>query len=196
MEKIEFTTEVKFGDTIIDSIEVKPLPFIDLAKLWSRASKAAGSYDVEMQRARIVHQAHFSAGGSRVIPDVPQLSQLPRAVAADIIKMLDAGNGRMGSQIGDGDGIVTPVHIKLGTPVEMISNGKTIKIEELEFMAKTYGEVEDVLAADGELNKALTLLRTLAVPVGVPLTRLPGWALDRITTADGLLVMRKVLPRF
>lgn len=196
MHKIEYVNEVKFGESVIDSIAVAPLTFIDMTKLWDRANKMPGAYEVEMQRLRILHQTHFKAGEQRVVPDAPQLAKLPRAVAAAIIAALDEGNGPMGSQIGSGDGIITPVHIKLGTPVEMLSNGKSTKIEELEFMAETYGEVEDVLAADGELAKSLALLRTLAVPVGVPLNRLPGWALDRITPADGLLVMRQVLPRF
>lgn len=196
MKKIEFTTEVKFGDKVIDTITVAPLTFVDLVKLWNKAVTAPGAYEVEMQRARIGHQAHFMSDGKRIIPDKAQLAQLPRAVAMDIIAGLENG-GEYGEVLTEGDGITTPVHIRLGTPIEMKDGkGNVTAIAELEFVATTYGEVEEILAADGELNKTLALLRTLAAPVGSSLTRLPAWALDRITPADGLLVMRKVLPSF
>ena len=197
MQKIEFSVDVKFGDAVIDSIEVEPLGFLALGKLWRRAEAQDSKAEVALQRERILHQAHFMAAGKRVTPDAAQLGQLPFAVAKAILAELDHGQGKPGKVLGDGDGITAPVLYQLGAPVEMKnSKGDVVQITELEFQAATYGEVEDVLAAGNEIDKAIALLSGVAAPVQGNLTRLPGWALDRITTADGLAIMRKVLPRF
>lgn len=198
MHKVEFTAGVKFGDKDITSIEVAPLTFVDMAKLWDKASTAPrGKHEAVMQRLRIQHQVHFKAGDTRVVPDDVELGQVPFIVVRDVIAGLDVGQGELGEITIEGDGASTPIVYKLGTPIEMKSGKDTVYIKELEFFATTYGEVEDVLAAGSETNRAIALLSSLANPVGIDaLPRLPGWALDKITVADGLQVMRKVAPSF
>jgi hypothetical protein len=66
----------------------------------------------------------------------------------------------------------------------------------LEFLAKTYGDIEDVLSAGDGINQAAVLLATVAKPLGTSLTVLPSWALAQISIADGFAIMREVLPRF
>jgi hypothetical protein len=122
---------------------------------------------------------------------------MPRAVASAIIKVLDKDQGPLGKVISQGDGCTTSIVYKLGTPFGMKNAaGEAMMIEELEFMAETYGEVEDILACDNELAKAGALITKLGKPVNSKLSILPGWALDRLTVADGVQIMRLVLPSF
>lgn len=195
--------QIMFGDAEITAIKVLPLNFSSFVKIWSEvAAEVRGKRDASsnaiMQRKRIRLQAQFMAGDKRVAPDDANITQLPIKVAKQIVAALDKGEGVAGELLNDGDGVSVPVHYKLGTPVSMTVNGKKVDISELEFSAKIYGDIEDVLAADGDVPQTLELLRRTAVPVGadLSLTSLPGWAVDRLTIADGVTVMRSVLPRF
>jgi hypothetical protein len=197
MEKIEFTATVKFGDTVIDEIKVMPLTFAEMGKLWRQAGNAKSRAEVALQRSRIMHQTHFMAAGKRVLPNEAQLSQLPASVAKAIIPALDNGQGVAGKLLNDGDGATSPILYQLGSPIGMKNGkGEDVSITELEFMASTYGEIEDVLCAENDIAKTLELFKRIAKPVGGSLQTLPGWALDKITTADGVTVMNLILSRF
>lgn len=197
MTKVEFTQTVMFGDKMITSIDVKPLLFLPLCEIWGGLRTTGTKVRGELQRARILHQTTFKAGDEVVAPDAVALAKLPVTVAKDIIQALELGSGRPGVVTAKGDGATSPVIYKLGTPIEMKQGAETVSITELEFMASTYGELEDVLAADTDADKALILIRDIAVPLGVKgLQRVPGWALDRITAADGIGVMNTVSPLF
>lgn len=200
--QIEFSTQVQFGEAEINEINVLPLNFISFADIWRKtADEVRGtekSATSVMQRRRIVFQAQFMSAGKRVAPDASHISQLPIPVVKAIIKALDVGEGVAGELLNDADGISAPIHYKLGTPIEMTSSGKKVQIAELEFQAKVYGDIEDVLAADGDVPQALALIQRVATPVGgdMSLRSLPTWALERMTVADGVTIMRSVLPRF
>lgn len=198
MEKITFTEEVKFGDKLVSEINIEPLTFVGLSEVWAKAATMAGKPQVTTQRARILRQTHFMVNGERYVPDAGELMQLPRLVAKQIIDMLDLQQGVAGQRLNDGDGATTSVLYKLGTPIEIKgSDGKVQSITELEFKASTYGEVEDILAAENEIAQTMELLRRIAKPAtGPQLMALPSWALDRITVADGVTIMREILPRF
>lgn len=203
MENLEFTAAVQFGEAAIDTIAVAPLTFAAFAGLWRQTADEMrgkdGAASALLQRKRIAYQAHFMASGRRVIPDAANITQLPIPVVKGIIRLLDVGEGEAGAMLsGSGaDGISVPLHYKLGTPITAKMNGKDITIGELEFQAQVYGDIEDVLAEDGDVPQALALIRKVASPVGVgSLTSLPGWAVDRITVADGVTIMRQILPRF
>jgi hypothetical protein len=196
MTTIEFTQEVKFGDNVVDKITVAPLLFLDLCDIWKGLRQTGDKVRGELQRSRIMQQTSFFAAGAKVSPDALQLNKLPASVAKAIIDSLDLGSGPMGTVTTKGDGSTTPIIYKLGTPIEMKSGTETITISELEFMASTYGELEDVLAADTDSEKAKLLLSTIAIPVGTKLNRLPGFVLDRITTSDGIGVMNNVTTLF
>ena len=98
-----------------------------------------------------------------------------------------------GKIIRDGDGVDKAIIYELGTPIKV--QGKD-PITELEFCASTYGDVEDVLTADLAVQQTALLLSTVAKPLGTSLSRLPSWAIDNITVADGVSISRDVLPRF
>lgn len=198
MEKIEFTASFQIAEKDVTEIKVNPLTFLELGQLWDQIGVGSAKAEVALQRARIKHQAHFMNGSERLIPSPEDLHKMPFPVAKAIIDALGHGQGLPGKVIGNGDGATAPILYKLGTPIEMKDGtGKARVIEELEFMASTYGELEDVFAAENEVARALALLTAIAVPVGVDgLTRLPGWAIDRITVADGVTIMKQVSNRF
>ena len=93
-----------------------------------------------------------------------------------------------------GDGVLTPIHIRLGSPIKM-QGGK--QIAELEFLASTFGDLEAAVISDSQLEHTLGLL-SIAHPVGedMTLTSLPSWALDQISLEDGMFLTQKVTPSF
>jgi hypothetical protein len=200
MENIKFTSTVKIGDKVIDTINVSPLTFVEFVEIHSTALRAGRKYTVAMQRARIKKQVKFISNGETIPIDDISIGQLPAPVARAIVTgftVVSEGEVR-GKLISEGDGVTTPMLYQLGTPLVMTSGKEgEIVIRELEIMAATYADIEEVLAANNQVNETMEILRNIAAPVGVPgLMRLPGWALDRITVADGFTIMEDVLPRF
>lgn len=203
MHTIEYTDTLQFGDETITAIQVQPLSFPAFVGIWKATSDDVRGRNVSsnavMQRKRIVHQVHFMVGDKRVLPDAANITQLPLALAKKLVDALDIGEGSAGKIISPeaADGISAPILYQLGNPIEMTVNGKKVQLTELEFQAQVYGDIEDVLATDGDIPQAFELIRKTAVPVGVAsITSLPAWALDRITVGDGVTIMRTVLPRF
>lgn len=193
MHKIEFTDKVLVGGKEVSSIEVAPLTFVELVNLWDRITDTRKP-EAALQRARIMHQTRFSVGKEVVQAGPEDLTVLPYPVAKSIIDALNIGQGKEGGKVdGSGNGMTSPALYKLGTPIELVSGSEKepVVITELEFSAGSYGEMEDVLAADSEMHKALELIR-ICTPVGTNLSRLPGWAVDRITVADGVGVMQNI----
>lgn len=196
MHKIEMTTDITFGEHKITEVKVKPLKYKELAELWSVATHAAKP-DVALQRARIMHQTHFMDGSTRIKPDVAELSTISSTLAMAILAAIDIGQGSTGEVVSKGDGATTPIVYKLGTPIKMKSSKGSVSITEIEFMANTYGQLEDVLAADNQMDKVMELMNRVAVPLGIDtLTTMPSWAIDNMTVADGVIIMRDVLPNF
>lgn len=202
--EVIYTGGITFGETTVTSIKVFPLNFVSFVKLWTdtqnevRSSKTNDSSLVVMQRKRIILQAQFMAGDQRLKPELANVLQLPLGVAKQIISALDIGEGVAGTLLNDADGISSPIHYKLGTPIAIKVGGKEELIKELEFQASTYGDIEEVLAGDSEVPQALELLRRCATPVGLDsnMKTLPSFALDQITNADGITIMQQVLPNF
>lgn len=202
-KEIIYTDGVMFGETNITSIRVLPCNFVSFAKIWGDVIQEArvdrnASTSALMQRHRIKLQAQFMAGEQRIAPDAANIGQLPIRVAKQIVASLDEGEGPAGVLLNDADGISSPVHYKLGTPLKTQLNGKRVQITELEFQAKVYADIEDTLATEGELPRTVALLRKTATPVGeeLSITSLPSWALDQITVGDGIAINNLVLPRF
>jgi hypothetical protein len=94
-----------------------------------------------------------------------------------------------------GDGMLTPIHISLGSPIKTGSEDKVIR--ELEFTARNLGDLEDFVSADTSLERAVALIR-VAAPVGpnLTITVLPTWAIDQISLEDGVWIMQNVVPSF
>lgn len=200
MKTIPVTDKFLVDGAEIDTVNVHPITFVELVQCLDKAHTKLtkdGNIQTLLRRERIIKQAHFMAGDARKIPDAAAISLMPIPVARQVIGALEEGQGAQGEVIGDGDGIEKPILYKLGTPIAI--GGKDKKpITELEFIAKKYGDIEDVLAADGDpLGQAELLIRKVATPPEIEsLSVLPDWAVQRITSADGLLIARDVLPRF
>lgn len=196
MHPIQFTESINIDDKSVTSITVRPLSFIEFSQLWASVGTGA-KVEVRLQRARMLQQTIFKAGDEELNANEVTISSLPIAVGKSILAALDIGQGKMGEIIQDGDGVTEPILMKLGTPIEMDKSGKTITISELEFQATMFCQIEDALAAGNDVDKALSLLESIATPVGVDnMTNLPHWVIGKITTADGVLIMQKVLPAF
>ena len=198
MAKIEFSDGVTVGGKNVTSIEVHGTTFMQFVAMWNRANLVPNvKTDVALQRERIKKQAVFTAGAEVVELNDVDLMQLPIRVTKAIIASLDIDEGTAGKIVISGDGATSPIVYKLGTPFVMKNAAGDVTVSELEFLAKTYGELEDVLVADSSLAKAAALVTRIAKPIEVPsLMQLPGWMIDRLTIADGFTIMKEVLPLF
>jgi hypothetical protein len=196
-KNIEFNEQFKIGDAEVTDVKLKPLTLEQMGGIMTSISGAKKPL-VEMQAKRILTQAEFYAGEDIIPVDRPQLGQLPATVAKAIIADLDYDQGKPGKVVAEGDGVSTPIMYRLGTPLKMSNGDQTLEVTELEFMAKTFGELEDVLASDNEVNGALALIQNVAIPHGggIKLQRLPGYLLDQVTVVDGLTIAAQVLPAF
>jgi hypothetical protein len=97
-----------------------------------------------------------------IVPVTPEeVLRLPLPDFYRIVAALDNGEGKAGKIIRDGDGINTAIVYELGTPLPVI--GKE-PIRELEFLASTYGDIEDVLGADGPAAQTAVLIKSVAKP--------------------------------
>lgn len=196
MKNIEFSVSFEVNGKPVTSIEVHPVSFVKINEIWEKASADKDNPSVALQRGRIVAQTKFKAGDEVLNLTSADLQKLPSSVAKLIIAELDTGAGEKGEIAITGNGSTTPIVYRLGTPFTMKGGDKEIVISELEFLASTYGEVEEILATQEEMTKTLKLIRTVGKPVGTSLMRLPESLIDRITISDGLQIMRKVLPSF
>src|SRR5262245_34619290 len=143
-EKIPIKFEL--DDRLIDGAVVKPLTFQGYADCYSEAQnmKNPKSFSGKIQRLRLQRQVTYYANGTSVSVSMDNLLRLPVPSARKIIARLDDNEGVAGKIIKNGDGIDQSIVYELGTPIP-VSNKPPIK--ELEFLAKTYGDMEDVLAA-------------------------------------------------
>jgi hypothetical protein len=192
---IELPKAFTLKDKSITAVEVNYLRmarFTTLAEEVSNRIAPNQTFEAAFRSARMKEQTTLiSDKKERITPDLPTIIGLPIPVAKLIIKDLDENEDAAGEIIADGDGISTPILYKLGTPVA-VDNGAPI--EELEFMAKVYGDIENVIGESSPFQRALALLRHVAKPAG--LLALPSWALDQITIADGKVIAEKIVPRF
>lgn len=184
----------------IDRIDVGPINFLSYCAAGDAASRGAKTdKDVakHLFRERVMRQAKaFTADGAAVAFDLPALMSLPLPYAMALKRAInaDAEDAKSCKMLSQGDGMLTPLHIELGTPLKG-SAGK--EIAELEFQAQTLGQLEDFVAADGQVEKTIALL-AIAKPVGgdMSLQALPSWAIDQISLPDGAWIMEKVVPSF
>jgi hypothetical protein len=104
---------------------------------------------------------------------------------------LDEEEGGVGKITREGDGISTSIIYELGTPIPVVGKDS---ITELEFLAKTYGDVEDVMSANDSITQTALLIATIAKPPGM--LQLPSWAVSAITIGDGITIAKLVTPHF
>lgn len=150
------------------------------------------SFNAAVRTARILKQAKLiDDSGEQHAIDFITAHNLPIPVAKQILDNVTPEELPEGEILGKGDGVTSPIHVRLGTPI-MVDKGDPI--QELEFLARTYGDVEQVLAEPNKLSQTVALIQFVAKPIGMQ--AMPTWAPDLIELTDGSLITEKVLPRF
>lgn len=189
---------IMVGEKRVETLQVRPIGFKRLADCFERASsRAITPADVSKMLAREKMKAMLhmlDPEGQQVEFSENDLLNLPVSYARQVRKALDTDFHSPGKIIKEGDGITTPILFELGTPLKTDKG----EVTELEFIAKTLGDIEDVLSAENGFTQSLALLSTVASPLGadVQLMRLPTWGVEAITSEDGLMIAQKVLPSF
>lgn len=185
----------------IVKIEVSTPSFVGLANIVTQANalqtsdrSAMAVYNTVSIQERVVL---ITEKGERKKPDFITISGMPPAVAKQCISKFNILMPELTFlSDSDADGMSKAIHIKLTEPIKAfdpVSKAERV-LDELEFFAKTYGELEAVLGEISEWDQALALIRTVAKPIGM--LKLPDWAVSGVSAADGFGIMKKILPRF
>lgn len=189
------STKFSIGEEVIAEFEVVPLlfnKFVELSVKVLPNVTSAEPFVVLIQRERLQSQVTcLSESGKKLSLDGLSLHKLPRALAKQLIVMLSEDEGQQGEIIGEGDGISSSLIYKLGTPIAAATGPG---IEELEFYAPLFGDIEYVLAEDNPLLQTRALISRTAKPAGM--VAAPSWLLSNMSLADGFTIMQTVLPRF
>jgi hypothetical protein len=191
--------------------EVHSLNFVELAATIDAAT-GAGSIAAATRAQRAARRARqvraLAADGTQITFGEAELLRLPRMLYARLMRDIDRKEEgeNPGKVVTPGDGVDVPVVYQLGKPIpiNMSADGEATteaQISELEFVARTGLDIEDVLCEPNDVSKALALIRNCAKPIVTggadpALQRLPSWALDQITVTDGVTIVEKVLPGF
>jgi len=181
---------------MIDGAVVKPVTFAAYMSFITEAQNLTSpkTWEGKIRRVRMAKQVTYFMATAPIQLSMADVLRMPIQAAREIAAKLDENEGKPGRISRPGDGIDKAIIYELGTPIST-GQGKS-PISELEFMAKTYGDVEDVLAASTSFHQGLQLIESVAKPLGSSLTLLPSWAVNLITFADGFTIVREVLPHF
>jgi hypothetical protein len=195
LDKIPISFQL--GDNVIDGAVIRPMSFQSFSEYVSEAQgmKEPKTFEARLRRLRLTKQISYYTNGTVMPVSMNDVLQLPIPEARKLIDKLDGDEGKAGKIIRAGDGIDKAITFELGTPIQTGAAGKP-PITELEFLARTYGDIEDVMASPNQIQQALMLISTIAKPIGTTLMSLPSWALPMITVADGVMIMNEVLPHF
>lgn len=186
------------GETLVSEVHVKHMNFVEYAEMAAQLMGAKNAQR-DYQRMRIRKTVTFLIDGKAQSPTDEQITQLPIRTSRKILDSLDSG-ARPGEVISpkDADGIDRPLLYRLGTPIKYVRGKDTVEIHELEFWAKIFGDIEDIISIDALVLRAVEFIRRLGKPVSpdVNLPMLPSGAVAQITIADGLKIAQDVMPNF
>lgn len=195
-------TPVIIGDKNVVEFEVNKIGTLAFQRIASETTSLVGpgkQWPIQNKRLRIKHQVRaITESGEKLSLDDLAISQLPIVYAKALNIALTDNDAKPGEVLSKGDGISAPILYRLGTPIKAQTGGETSAITELEFLAKTFGDVEEVMAETDQLGQAIALIRSVAKPLGVndTLQRLPEWALEKFELADTFKISEEILPRF
>lgn len=204
---------VAIGNTPISKFIVKGLNFEMYLECNRDRIKELNRTDSTMMATKLFNRSRLRKTVTAIGPDGAPValrdenfSALPRPIFTKLVKAMDDFETPAGKIISEnGDGVNTPIIYELGTPFAFAdpkANEKPIgteqKIIELEFIAKTGGDIEEVLCHNNSFEQAWSLIKTCAKPLGGEsgLLRLPSWMLSEMTFSDGFEIVQKVLPIF
>jgi len=192
-EKLVLPAPWQLRDKIIDGAVVNRLSFQAFADYIVEAQnmKKPKTFEGRLRRLRLAKQVSYYVNGSTTPIGVDDVIEMPIPDARMLTTYLDNDEGEAGKIIREGDGISTSIVYELGTPIPV--QGKD-PITELEFLAKTYGDIEDVMSAPDSINQTAMLISTIGKPP--EMLALPSWATSQITVADGVTIAKLVTPRF
>lgn len=185
----------------IEYIEVRAIGFVKYAEISSTLRVVNEKDRLKMiQRKRLMEQCQaFDIDKNKIEFTESMLTQLPPRIGK---RLIDLANITLGTADGEpdilsndeADGITAPILVKLSQPLKTSKE----EITELEFMAKTFGDIESACAEINPLQQTLTLISTVARPVmsSMKLQMLPSWAVDQISVIDGSFIAEHVTPRF
>jgi hypothetical protein len=184
------------GDRLIDGAVIRPLSFSGFVDCVTETQNMASTktFEARLKRARMARQVAFYVGNTVTPVSSDELLLMPIPAAIKLLAKLEVDPTPAGKIIRTGDGIEKAITFELGTPIPVGQNKPPIK--ELEFHAKTYGDIEDVLAAPSRIHQALMLISTIATPLGTSLSQLPSWAASQVMSADGFAIASEVVPLF
>src|SRR5262245_35600435 len=193
-ERIPITFQLQ--DRLIDGAMIKPLSFASFVDCVTEAQAMTSpkTFEARIKRVRMMRQVSFYMGNVVTPLTIEEILRMPIPAARVLLSKIDDDVSPIGKITRMGDGMDQSIVYELGTPIP-IGQGKS-PIKELEFQAKTYGEIEDVLAAPSRLHQALLMLRTIAKPLGTSLQQLPEWAANQVLTGDGFTITNEVVPPF
>lgn len=178
-----------------------------------RDEDSGEDWAVFWQRYRVLHQMRaFDASGNPMKVDVSDLSLMPIRQGIALFRHIDtASTGKPGDLVRDkdgkptGDGIEIPLVFRLGRPLRARIKGndvtKDVEVSELEFIAKTYGDIEAVCAAEGTADVVPAMVRIARGlvkdhPLGEPDMEITTDMIRQLSYADGDAILRHVVPHF
>lgn len=175
---------------------VRPINFSQFAEC-ARAVSGSDNAGVQLTRERAKAQVRVidEKGASSALDDA-SIAKLPVRVGIQMNAALSKDTtDEVGSVVkNSGDGIDAPLLFKLGKPLKM--GGDNPPVNELEFHARTYGDIEAIIAAPNQIEQTAELIKGCARPVSGKLLALPDVLIDQIAMEDGIAIMMDVLPNF
>lgn len=182
------------GDKIITAIQVEKQYFKGLVGMVVAAARGDGDVTKAVEMARLKNGiVKYYAGADLVEATDISLREMPIPLVRKIRAAMNF-DSKPGEITVKGDGITSPVVYKLGEPI-LTDKGE---ITELEFLASTLGDIEDVIFRTNSNEQALALLESVATPLGsdLSLQALPAWAVEKITIIDGATIASEIVPLF
>jgi len=192
-EKFVLPQPWQIRDKVIDGAVINRLSFQSFSDLIVEAQgmKKPKTLEARLRRLRLAKQVVYYVNGSTTPIDSNDVTMMPIPNAQLLTGRLDEDEGVVGKITREGNGIDTSIIYELGTPIPV--TGKE-PITELEFLAKTYGDIEDVMSAGDSISQTVLLIATVARPPGM--LQLPTWAVNAVTIGDGVTIAKLVTPHF
>lgn len=192
-EKLVLPQPWQLHDKVIDGAVINRLSFQNFSDYITEAQgmKKPKTLESRLRRLRLARQVVYYVNGSTTPVTTEDVTMMPIPDAQMLTSHLDEDEGGVGKITKEGNGIDTSIVYELGTPIPV--TGKD-PITELEFLAKTYGDIEDVMSATDSITQTAALIAAIAKPPGM--LQLPSWAVGAITVGDGVTIARLVTPLF
>lgn len=192
-EKIVLPQPWTVHNVVVDGAVVNSLTFQAFSEclVEAQAMKKPKTLEARLRRLRLARQVTYYVNGTTTPITPDEVTMMPIPNAQMLTTRLDEDEGKSGKITKDGDGISTSIVYELGSPIPVVGKDPIV---ELEFLASTYGDVEDIMSADNSITQTALLLETIAKPPGM--LQLPSWAFKAISVGDGVTIAQLVTPRF